>query len=222
MKDSEFIDLLNLYVDHEITPVDAARLEAEVAQNPSRARIYREYCSMQKACMILAEQFRDTAPAPGADRVAAAAHRARHRGLPFAAAGIAVAACVAVLLMARHPSTGGRAGTAAVASADVPAPRAVAPAAVAADVNAAFQPLFNLQLEPVNGGGTALLASGDRQDPFAWMNQVQLAPIQRVSLSPLMLDPKAAQDAQGIPLRGVQKASQGPAEMTAFRLQLDK
>ena len=39
MKDPEFIELLNLYVDHEITSVDAARLEAEVAQNPARAVI---------------------------------------------------------------------------------------------------------------------------------------------------------------------------------------
>ena len=30
MKDSEFLELLNLYLDHEISPADAARLEAEV------------------------------------------------------------------------------------------------------------------------------------------------------------------------------------------------
>ena len=29
MKDSEFLELLNLYLDHEISPADAARLEAD-------------------------------------------------------------------------------------------------------------------------------------------------------------------------------------------------
>ena len=35
MKDSEFIELLNLYLDHEISTADAARLEAEVQANPA-------------------------------------------------------------------------------------------------------------------------------------------------------------------------------------------
>ena len=36
MKDNEFIELLNLYLDHEISQEDAARLEAEVQRNPAR------------------------------------------------------------------------------------------------------------------------------------------------------------------------------------------
>ena len=47
MKDSEFIELLNLYLDHEISVADAARLEAEVQGSPARRRVYREYCQMQ-------------------------------------------------------------------------------------------------------------------------------------------------------------------------------
>ena len=50
MKDSEFLELLNLYLDHEITPADAARLEAEVRADPERRRTYLQYCRMQKAC----------------------------------------------------------------------------------------------------------------------------------------------------------------------------
>ena len=39
MNDSEYIELLNLYLDHEISAADAARLEAEVQSNPARRRI---------------------------------------------------------------------------------------------------------------------------------------------------------------------------------------
>jgi len=57
MKEREFIELLNLYLDHEIGPADAARLEQEIQRNPERRRTYREYCRMQKACRMLATEF---------------------------------------------------------------------------------------------------------------------------------------------------------------------
>jgi len=56
MKDQEFIELLNLYLDHEISAADARRLEAEVRANPARYQVYREYCRMHKACGELAQQ----------------------------------------------------------------------------------------------------------------------------------------------------------------------
>jgi len=217
MKDSEFIELLNLYVDHEITSVDAARLEAEVARNSKRAGIYREYCSMQKACMILAEQFRETAPVPGTERIAATGTRSGAWRLSFAAVGLASAACLGALLFARHSFEGPRAAApASLAAADVHEARAVASAARAEPAN---PPLFNLRLEPEIGSGAALVASGDQQDPFAWMNQLQLAPIQRAAVSPLMFDQKGAP--VGPPVNA-QKTLRGPVEMTAFQLQLDK
>jgi len=60
MKESEFIELLNLYLDHEISPADAVRLEAEVQNNPARRRVYQQYCRMQKACTMLAKDFVET------------------------------------------------------------------------------------------------------------------------------------------------------------------
>ena len=81
MNDSEFIELLNLYLDHEITPADAARLEAEVRGNPERRRTYLEYCRMQKACAILAADFAADRPVPRRESVAT--------GLGWAAAGFA-------------------------------------------------------------------------------------------------------------------------------------
>ena len=53
MKDSEFIELLNLYLDHEISAADAARLEAEVQTHAAHRAMYQNYCRMQKACKMV-------------------------------------------------------------------------------------------------------------------------------------------------------------------------
>ncbi|MBM3852970.1 MAG: zf-HC2 domain-containing protein [Verrucomicrobia bacterium] len=66
MKESEFLELLNLYLDHEISPADALRLEQEVMSNPSRRAVYRTYCRMHKACGLLAADLqKEGALAPG-------------------------------------------------------------------------------------------------------------------------------------------------------------
>ena len=62
MKESRFIELLNLYVDQQLSPVEAAELEAEISKNPVRRRTYQQYCRMQKACNRLFEEERAQAP----------------------------------------------------------------------------------------------------------------------------------------------------------------
>lgn len=57
MKESEFLELLNLYLDHEISAEDAIRLEQELKTNAARRKVYRDYCRMQKACTMLAANF---------------------------------------------------------------------------------------------------------------------------------------------------------------------
>ncbi len=65
MTHDRFIELLNLYVDGELPPAQAAELERAIAGDAERRRIYRQYCQMQKACSGLAEHFREeAAPAP--------------------------------------------------------------------------------------------------------------------------------------------------------------
>jgi hypothetical protein len=220
MKDSEFIELLNLYVDHEITPADAARLEAEVVGNAKRARIYREYCGMQKACMILADQFREAAPEAG--KIPVTATRARGLALPFAAVSLAAAACLGVVLLARHPGAGSQTS---LAQAQTLAPSPAARVAVAAPSYAAIPVDFPL-VRPASGAeridSQALLTSSSQQDPFAWMNRVQFAPIQRVPIEPFLLDPKSNLDPQNRDLGIPQGLQQLPVERTAFQLQLDK
>lgn len=58
MKDTRFIELLNLYIDRQITPGDAALLEEEILRHRGRRDIYRQYCRMQRACMLLHDTFR--------------------------------------------------------------------------------------------------------------------------------------------------------------------
>ena len=107
MKDSEFIELLNLYLDHEITATDAARLEAAVQDSPERRRVYQQYCRMQKACTLLAKDFKEPAPldAAGETRKIVAFEQTRRPswGAGIYATGglLAAAACVALVLVNR-------------------------------------------------------------------------------------------------------------------------
>ncbi len=137
MKDSEFIQLLNLYLDHEITAADAARLEAEVQGHADRQKIYRQYCRMQKACTLLTTEFRpEIAPAPRRDRtlisfgeqLAAGAPRHVRAGSVYAIGGFAAAAaCVAIIFVGR----GRHAPPESPMFAQTPAPQ-VAPAVLVA------------------------------------------------------------------------------------------
>src|SRR6476620_5983664 len=99
MKDSEFTELLNLYLDHEISAADAARLEAEVQSNPARRRVYEDYCRMQKACKMLAQDF--ASETSEADRKIVAfesgANAARNKLGYLTGALAAAAACVAAV-----------------------------------------------------------------------------------------------------------------------------
>lgn len=110
MKESEFIELLNLYLDHEISPADAVRLEAEVQNNPARRRVYQQYCRMQKACTMLAKDFVETPADAAADkdsRKVVAFEQAGRSGSSwgpgFYAVGglVAAAACFVVVMVKR-------------------------------------------------------------------------------------------------------------------------
>lgn len=108
MNDTEFIELLNLYLDHEISPADAARLEAEVQRNAARYRVYREYCQMHKACALLSLDHAVEAPA-----AAVFGSPRRSWANPFAIGGLmAAAACAAFVFVNRTPTVAPSAGAA--------------------------------------------------------------------------------------------------------------
>jgi len=100
MKDSEFLELLNLYLDHEISPADAARLEAEVRASPGRRRTYLQYCRMQKACAALAAEFAADRPAPVRE---SAMQRLGWAAAGFASFGVVAAGLAVAFVLWQSP-----------------------------------------------------------------------------------------------------------------------
>jgi anti-sigma factor RsiW len=183
MKDTEFIELLNLYLDHEISPADAARLEAEVQRDPQRRQVYQQYCRMQKACTLLAADFTTDTPA-----VVALQPQARRAVGPnlFAIGGLmAAAACVAFVLLSRtsspsstNPDANGQNLAQTTASPAVSAPQqsvAVSdgvrsiPRTVTMPQRTEFKPVFTL-LSPNPTASDAL-----QDQRFDWIKKVQFS-----------------------------------------------
>lgn len=111
MTHEKFIESLNLYLDGELPPHEAAELEREIAGNLERRRIYRQYCQMQNACGELAERFREeAAPAPHFRKGAVVVLPQRRSGgewlrsIGLVATG-AAAACAVFLAVRQSPSS---------------------------------------------------------------------------------------------------------------------
>lgn len=217
MNDSKFIELLNLYVDHQISPTDAALLEAEVKGNPEHRRIYREYCQMQKACAALAENFRSETPATGAKVVDFKPRRSA--GVPVYLAGlVAAAACVALVLGVRS-----RLGHfPASPTVDAHSVAAVAPAVAnpVAPILAArpmLQPVFGPRLLAPNPEPTEL-ATSDQAAFGDWMNSIQLTSLPGNPADDLRFDAHAALPTATRTYRNG-RSFQGKVEWTAFTFQ---
>lgn len=184
MKESKFIELLNLYVDHQINASDAALLEAEIQKNPERRKIYREYCQMQKACAILAESFRPQTQPSGGEVVEFPRRRAAWNAATYIMGAMAAAACVALVVVNRNriadtaispQSAPVVAAVNGVEAADETvaqdAPSAAVPAPAPAPQRQVLQPVFAGLV-----GDAARVESADRA-PLDWVNQVNLQPV---------------------------------------------
>lgn len=177
MKDSKFIELLNLYVDHQISAEEAALLEAEIHHDPERRRVYRQYCQMQKACVMLADSFRTEAPSTDNLRVGAAGRevaftppRRRLQAVALAMGALAAAACVALVMVNRARLTVER-GAPALAGAPAPtATVAARPAPEPLPARMSLQPVF---AAVVRDNAAVTVAVGDRGE-LDWMRRVQL------------------------------------------------
>ncbi|MFA5112314.1 MAG: hypothetical protein WC443_12960, partial [Desulfobaccales bacterium] len=100
MKDNRFIDLVNLYIDRQITAAETAELEAEIQSNPRHRAIYRQYCQMHRATTLVYESFRAGAPAQEAaagEGTIARFERDRRAHWGYYAGGLAAAACLALV-----------------------------------------------------------------------------------------------------------------------------
>lgn len=220
MKESKFIELLNLYVDHEITSEEAALLEAEVRSNPERRRVYRQYCQMQKACAQLGAAFHSDAPEPLTAPEVVEFKPRRSFGLAaYAGALGAVAACVAAVLYVRSTST----------PAPAPVSVAVAPAASPAGTQVASVMAQRPALQPVlgprvltlreQGSDSVEVTPAGYQVAFGdWMNDVRLSSVDSVLLDELRFDSRSTTPANDRALRNV-RPFQGKVEMAAVRFQ---
>jgi hypothetical protein len=212
MKDSKFIELLNLYVDHQISAADAALLEAEIQRSPARRRVYRQYCQMQKACVSLAENFRTQAPSGGKVVEFPAANR-RFAAVTYIMGVAAAAACIALVVVNRHtfdraaPADAVVANVASTPVAPVSTPSLPSPARVE------LQPAFALSTRD-GSLVTPSLVSTDRV-PLDWMNRVQLS---RLSKEELWFETRPSFQPEDLTFRS-HRAFEGQAEMMSFRFQ---
>lgn len=215
MNDREFIELLNLYVDHEISPEDALRLEAEVAEHPHRRRVYDQYCRIQKACVMLSEELTEST-GPGDARVAAFPARRHWRPAPLFA-GLAAAACLLVLLGLRN--------RAPVAAADSARPSPVANTVDSSQSSDSMKPVFFARLpaiesaRSIQGQLAADTEARPQMEQLNWISDIHLAPVEPGLNPDYLLSPRP--DTKSAILSGPQsdRDPQEPAEMTAFRFQ---
>jgi len=231
MKQDKFIELLNLYLDHEISLADAAHLEEEIQRSPERRKQYREYCQMQKGCSLIAKKFSEldqTEPvyAQETSRTKRGGVRGWHAGV-----GALAAACVAVVLVLVLQSNQSLevAESATIAESPTEILVASAPADDSASSRLAMPvfPANNTKLKTVfsptliNTPATAESARAffarETEAGFDWMENVQLDPIESdPSEMVFSVDPALKQTPRTYLGR---RAFEGQVEMTAFQFQ---
>jgi anti-sigma factor RsiW len=134
MKDNRFIELLNLYIDRQISVVETAELEAEIQQNPERQAVYRQYCQIHAATKLVYDSFRVNAteqPVLPSDRsgvVELFETKRRRSNLAYYAGGLVAAACLTLVFL--HQSSAPKTGELTVAAKTENLPLAVRPAVV--------------------------------------------------------------------------------------------
>ena len=230
MKDSEFIELLNLYLDHEIGVADARRLEAEVQRSPERRRLYREYCQMQKACVLVAEQAAEPL-AEGRSNVVAFEGPSRVWGWQNYAVGACAAAAVFALGAVFYNGN----GSANAASRTID-PAAVASVQIADGIakqagrrelaqtvtlvhRTAESRNMAVDQTPVFGRQFRTPASSLANPRFDWMSKLELAALQRVNPDDLLFEAKAPSKPEDIRSFRGRRLLEGQAEQAAFQFQ---
>ena len=210
MSEREFLKLLNLYLDREISAEDADRLEREVRTDPSRNRTYLQYCRMQQGVRRLgtAEAIRAGEGSP----VGRAPARSPVRELwapSWAWTGAIAAAAVLVLIfVARRPESTSATAEDRLAADAVPRnPHAAGrPSELALSGDALLLSTF-----PSSGSTPKV-----HEDQFNWMRQFQLVSLEsRIGAQPLPPSPGAPPPVA--PLAAPRAAGDDATEMSAFK-----
>jgi anti-sigma factor RsiW len=246
MKDSRFIELLNLYVDQQLTATEAAELEAELQHNSSSRRTYQQYCRMQKACTQLFEQERQAAPSTSTlSRALAQADQKviafpeqrtmwRQRGA-FAVGLAAMAACVAFVLVRQTPvpataPVASTPSTVAVAAVEPPVPAVQTVDIPPADPQATqlrrayhmFLPVRQFVPVQVVSANNEAVNTSEEQPSFEWMKHVELAPMRNVNADEFALEANnSLQPPAGLYINN-RRPEQGLYEKVAFQITKDR
>ena len=175
MKDDRFIELVNLYIDRQITGEETAALEAEIQASPRRRAVYHQYCQMHRATSLVYESFRTETAGQTTEGGAAKENIARfepqpsRRRTPWAyyATGLA-AACVA-LVFARVSANKPVPQT--IAATAIPAKQTVAVAAVQLPVTTAPVSVSVAQVVPASVRTNTLVAEQDYAAMLAAMRK---------------------------------------------------
>ena len=237
MNDARFIELLNLYIDQELSSEEVGELEQEIAQNPARRRTYEQYCRMHRGCALLFESSRAQAPHyPKLDR---SARDAEKKVLAFPgseaapvvrgpwgrvawAGGLAAALAVAALqgpaliTALRSPDAVNPAST---ATALVQAQPAAAPAsATATTVRQSDYQLVGLFNRPADGSRLTFQPAVTPESN--WFQSLELTPLQRVSVENLRFAAEPTeQDERTFAGSQPFNPAQGAIEFSAFQFQ---
>lgn len=249
MKETRFIELLNLYVDQQLTAAEATELEGELQRNPSRRRTYQQYCRMQKGCAQLFEQERQAAPSTTKlSRALAQADRKviafpstgniwLRRGV-FASGVAAMAACLALVFVRQSTVSTHNIAPMAVDPAPATEVAKVEPVAPATPLvqTVAIPPadpqtqkmrklyysvLPARQFVPVKVvtvNGEAVVNTEEKPD-FAWMKNLELAPMRPVSAEDLMSGTNSQNQEQAGSFINSRRPAQGMYENAAFQYQ---
>lgn len=220
MKDTKFTELLNLYLDHQITPEDSALLEAEIQRDTKRMQLYRQYCRMHKACSQLADSYRENAPTR---RPLVLQRQRRDVGL-YATGLIAAAACIALAIIIMPADYNGSPGLTvqpespapALASSEIPmTPVPVLPALTPR--NQELQTVFSTRALAQLGENSTretILTVG-QQGRLDWLTDVQPSPLQFDFgvFEPINTDSQETRTFRS------QRPFHGNVELTAFQFQ---
>lgn len=223
MKDNRFIELVNLYIDRQITAAETAELEAEMQDNPQRRTVYRQYCRMHSATKQVYDSFRVGADDPQSGVSASRAvitdfkRRPRMSWMHYAG-GLAAAACLALVFFRYNagfsPATEAKVAEAAtpavapVAAVTAPIPHAVSPSLISLRTNLDGEPEYQAMLAALRRDEQRAYAKGE-------------IPAGRL---PSLFDDDVFDASQFAPAskQRVFRSKQGPAqqaEFTAFQFQ---
>jgi len=221
MRDSRFIELVNLYIDRQITAEETAELEAEMQDNPRRRAVYRQYCHLHSATKQVYDRFRAQATDPqaaapaGRARIAAFESRPRANWIHYVG-GLAAAGCLAMVFIRYNSSS--------PAPADLPAgvgePKPAAQVATGPAVTAPAPSLISLRSHTgAEPDYPALLATLRQDEPRSFSN-----PENPANRLPSLFDDGVFEVRPVLPANGqrVFRGKQTPvpqAEFTAFQFQ---